>query len=153
MIKILPNKKPTTPSSPYYRLTYNYMIGDANGDTTEESNCSVDNPYVERYVYLLNKLTPIKGHWGIVLEQDRLLKHFQEGQLTQGDYDFLKFAMFSDDSGSTFNPSEEDIENYLYDFCEGVQSITEYSFLVFQGITLEYVDGYGEVFQTEIIPD
>lgn len=153
MIKILPKKRPTTPTKPYYHLTYNYMIGDANGDTTEECSCSIENPYVERYVTLLNKLTPTKGHWGIILERDRLKKHFEQGQLTQEEYDFLKFAMFSDDSGSTFNPSEEDVENYLYDFCEGVRGETEYSFLVFEGITLEYVDEYGEVFQTEIVSE
>lgn len=153
MIKILPNVKPTKPQEPYYNLTYNYMIGDADGETTEESTCSINNPYVERYVTLLNKLTPPKGHWGIILERSRLKDHFEQGQLTQEEYDFLKCTMFNDNSGSTFNPSEGDLDEYLYDFCEGVRGDAEYSFLVFEGITLEYVDEYGEVFQTEIVSE
>lgn len=49
-------------------VTIHYMIGDADGDTEEtviyktEKDLEKDVPYI----MLLQKIEPLKGHWGIV---------------------------------------------------------------------------------------
>lgn len=64
MIKILPIKK----QSPYFKVTLYYIIGDADGNTTEtliyktEKELKKDIPYIK----LLQKIKPLEGHWGIV---------------------------------------------------------------------------------------
>ena len=64
MIKILPIEKQT----PYFEVTINYMIGDADGDTEEtityesEEELEKDIPYIK----ILQKIKPLEGHWGIV---------------------------------------------------------------------------------------
>ena len=72
MIRIKPKNKSKKLSDPYYKLVYNYMIGDANGYTTEEETVSLDNPYVERYITLMNSLKTTKGKWGIILNSNSL---------------------------------------------------------------------------------
>jgi len=160
MIKIKENKKKTKKNKkPYYLLRYNYMIGDANGSTKEEVKVSVDNPFVERYVKLLNSLKPVKGTWGIILEGDRIYRHFDEGQITEDDYHFLDRMMneeFSEDleegeEGEEGFVVEKKDEKFAFEFFEGVRSETEYSFLVFEGIDLYYFDEFGEKHNTTIV--
>lgn len=147
MIRIKPKNKNKTISDPYYKLVYNYMIGDANGDITKEVDVSLDNPYVERYITLMNSLKPPKGKWGIIL--NRLSEHFKEGQINEDDYEFLKAMMF-DGSNSAFK-IENGNEDFADEFFEGVRSDTEYSFLVFEGCDLFYIDEFGESHETEIV--
>lgn len=64
MIKIVKEKKQKKASTPYYSLTYKYMIGDANGETSETVEVSKDNPFLERYVKLLRSLKPLSDTWG-----------------------------------------------------------------------------------------
>ena len=135
-------------NDPYYLLRYDYMIGDADGETQEEMEVSLKNPFVERYYKLLNSLKPIKGHWGVVLEEDRIEDAFNEKQITEDDYNFLTKLMF-DSPDSKFEISKEN-ENYAMEFMDGVRSNTEYSFLVFQGVELLYVDEYGKENETII---
>ena len=127
---------------PCYVLTYNYMIGDADGYTKEKITLSLDNPYIERYCRLLNSLTPINGHWGVMLSGSRLKKHYEEGQLTETDYIFLNQLMF-----------EEGYENdeYSSEFFEGVKADGEYFFLVFEGCDLSYIDEYDVEHETYFI--
>lgn len=142
MIKILPVRKDSY-ASPFYELVYNYMIGDADGDTDETCEVSVDNPYLERYVRLLNSLKPTNGHWGIILESDRLEKHYLEGQLTEDDYKFLSDIMFYgyDDRGEDISEKESE---WYEELASGVRGDAEYSFLVFQGVELYYYDKEGK---------
>lgn len=122
---------------PYYRLVFNYMIGDANGYTTEEQEVSLNNPYLERFVKLLNKLKPTKSTWGIVFEEYDFENFYKEKQITKNDYDFLKKIMF-------YGDDDDDLEDENYEFIEelrdGVRGQAEYSFLVFQGCDLTYID-------------
>jgi len=150
MIEIISNDIAKHPiCSPSYELTYNYMIGDAHGYTTFEVSCDVNNPYIERYVTLLNKLKPPKRYYGVVLESDKIQKMFDEGHFSEDDYEFLKRMLFCDNE-SKFVVEKEN-EEYSYDFGEGVRSETDYSWLTFTGIDLEYKDEYGVIFQTRIV--
>lgn len=145
-IKEKSNKKKKK-KQPYYLLKYNYMIGDANGNTYEKVKVSKDNPYLERYFKLLNSLKPVKGTWGIVLDQETLEKSFKEEQITEDDYNFLIAVMFIYDE----DESELNLDvNYVDEFYDGVCSDNEYSFLVFEGLTLTYVDENGKKHKTEI---
>ncbi len=149
-IKIKKPRKNKAKIDPYYILRYNYMIGDADGYTTEESEISIDNPYVERYVTLLNKLKPTKGHWGLSLDEDDIEKCFKEGQITKDSFEFLKGLMFEESFGENEDSNED---KFKYEFWEGVRSETEYSFLVFQGADLIYVDENGKENETEIVKE
>lgn len=60
MIKLIPIKNQT----PYYHVIFNYMIGDANGNTTYDFICNESEiEKVVKYVSILNKLKPLKDHW------------------------------------------------------------------------------------------
>jgi hypothetical protein len=157
MIEIKKEKKKKKKIEPYYILKYDYMIGDADGDTSEKVHISKDNPYLERYVKLLNSLEPTKGHWGVMLSSDRLYAHCKEGQITEDDYNFLSALMFEDydyddededDKEKTSYFKEDD--EYAGEFFEGVMAETEYSFLVFEGVSLKYVDEDGVKHKTVI---
>ena len=142
MIKIVEPKTPKKKIKPYYLLVYNYMIGDADGNTTEEVKLSADNPYIERYCTLLNSLKPTKGTWGIMLEQNGIEEAFNEKQISQDDFEFLKKTMFEDDWYD--EEKDEEVDDYMTEFAEGVRSDAEYSFLVFEGVDLYYIDEYNK---------
>lgn len=148
MIVIKEDKPLKKKITPYYTLTYKYMIGDANGNTSETVKVSKDNPYLERYVKLLNSLKPTQGHWGIILEEYRIKKHFEQKQITEDDYNFLIYLMF-EESDSTFVPDPKD-EDYAYEFSDGVRGETEYSFLIFEGCYITYVDENNKKHATKI---
>jgi len=155
MIEIVKKKKRRRETKPYYLLTYDYMIGDANGNTCETVNVSKDNPYLERYYTLLNSLQATKGTWGIVFDEHDFYKFFNEKQITEDDYVFLMRMMFPEyeDEGeieSNFDVPKEN-EDYSYEFQRGVKGDVEYSFLVFEGLDLHYIDSYGIKNKTKII--
>lgn len=133
MIKIVETKKNKKKSKPYYELVYNYMIGDANGHTKEKVKLSIDNPHIERYCKLLNSLKPSQDTWGISLDMENLDSFLKEKQITKDEFDFLEITLFH----------EINEDEYLAEFSEGVRSETEYSFLVFEGVDLYYIDEFG----------
>lgn len=163
MIEIVREKpKNKNPKTPFYTLKYNYMIGDANGNTNEKVKLSVNNPFIEAYVTALNKLKPTKGHWGIILTTERLKEHFDEKQITKDEYKMLSFVFGRyDDEDEDEDEEDEDSEKtseytdeekgFLYEFEEGVRADTEYSFLVFEGAELTYTDEFGEKFNTKFV--
>ncbi len=146
MIEIVKENSKTKKKSkkPHYILKYSYMIGDANGNQNEIVELSINNPFIEAYVTALTKLKPIKGRWGIILTCERLKTHFEENQITKEEYELL-LKVFQG------NADETETEQYLYEFEEGIRSECHYSFLVFQGVTLTYVDEYGEKFKTRFV--
>lgn len=148
-IKIVKNaiKKSKKKIKPHFIMIYNYMIGDSNGNTTEETEVSVNNPYLERYVKLLNKLEPTKGHWGVMLEDDRLEEHCKAKQITKDDLKFLNKIMFNKLGGEKLTEEEE---GFIEELSEGVRSEAEYSFLVFEGIDLYYYDENNVKHETKI---
>jgi len=147
MIEIVKETKTKKKSSPYYILKYEYMIGDADGNTSEKVEVLADNPYLERYVKLLNSLKPLDGKWGIVLDSYEFHKFVEQGQITEDDYKFLNSLMW--EGNDLYEGIDEDDE-HAWAFCEGVQGETEYSFLVFEGIKLTYVDEDGKKHKTKI---
>ena len=151
MIKIKEKNKKKK-NDPYYMLVYNYMIGDSNGNTSKEVIVSLDNPYLERYCLLLNKLQPTPGHWGVSLEKYRIKKHIDAKQITEDDCKFLSILMFEE---SEYEDKEEylgkDNIDFADEFYEGVRAEAEYSFLVFEGVDLFYIDEYGIEHETEIV--
>jgi hypothetical protein len=156
MITIKEKKKNTKKvQEPCYELIYGYMIGDADGDTELEVEVSVDNPYLERFVTLLNKLEAPSGYWGLSLEPARINQCFSEGQINEDDWKFLMRMLFpyydlQEYEGETPFVVEKENEEYAEEFEEGVRCETEYSFLSLEYVTLKYVDEYGERHDTEI---
>jgi len=155
-IIIKEKKKRKKKTDPYYELVFNYMIGDANGDTAEEVILSADNPYIERFVTLLNRLKPTSGTWGIVFgSRNSTLEQFlHEKQITADEYLFLGQTMFDGwgpKNGDSLQYLSEDSKAYEWmgQFFEGIRGETEYSFLVFQGCDLYYYDEYGQKHETE----
>ncbi len=143
-------------NKPHYLLVYNYMIGDADGETNRKVKVSLDNPFLERYVTLLNSLRPTKGTWGVTLTFERLKKHYKEKQITKDNLNFLNRMMFEEydyfiecEDCEDFQVSIED-EKYANEFYDGVTSDTEYSFLVFEGCDLFFVDEFGKKHKTKI---
>lgn len=144
MIEVVYKKKKVS-TKPHYLLVYNYMIGDANGDTTEKVKLSVDNPYIEKFVKLLNSLKPTKETWGLILDFSSIERIYKEGQINKKDYNFLLRIMFKRKECES-NISDED--NYANEFFKGVRSETPYTFLVFKGCDLFYIDENGSQFNT-----
>ena len=148
MIKLIEiNKETVETIIPYYTLTYNYSIGDTWGRTTQDVYLSIDNPYIERYCTLLNSIQPLKGRWGIILNEETVELCFkEENQITEDDYNFLMRTMFSEENNYFKSDREND---YADEFYEGVMEELDYSFLVFEGVKLTYTDEHNVVFDTE----
>ena len=148
MIKLIEiNKETVETIIPYYTLTYNYSIGDTWGRTTQDVYLSVDNPYIERYCTLLNSIQPLKGRWGIILNEETVELCFkEENQITEDDYNFLMRTMFSEENNYFKSDREND---YADEFYDGVMEELDYSFLVFEGVKLTYTDEHNVVFDTE----
>lgn len=126
------------------------MIGDSNGNTCEYAHPSMDNPFIERFVKLINKLKPLKGHWGIVFDGS-IYGYFNEGQITEEEYHFLERTMFeSIEYDDKMVYTEQELE-YLAEFIDGITGETEYSFLCFEGCTLTYFDEFGDEHQTQFV--
>lgn len=152
MIKIVKQKvsvKPKRKKKPYYQLEFDYMIGDADGETMEKIKVSVDNPFLERFVSLINKLKPKKGHWGMSLNYETVESSFKRKLITKNDKEFLLRMMFEDES--SFIISDEDDDNgYVFELSEGVKAEVEYSFLTLQSLDLYYYDEDGKRNKTKI---
>lgn len=135
------------------------MIGDNDGHTTEDIELSVNNPYIEKYCKLLDKLKPTKGYWGISFEKHKIYGNYTEGRLTKDEYIFLREIMFPENDWDDFDEDEK-AENYfktaeefeyVYELNEGIRSETEYSFLTFQGYKLFYYDENGKKNKTKFV--
>lgn len=153
MIAIKPKKNaPKRKRKPYYTLKYKYMIGDANGNTERTLKLSVDNPHIERFCRLLNKLKPTKGTWGLCLDTRTLDSLHYEKQITFDEYIFLGQTLFDGweptEDEYVFPELTEKEQEHLGAFFEGVRSETEYSFLVFKGVELLYHDEDGVTHET-----
>lgn len=143
MIKIKPLKQRAKKTKPHYLLVFNYMIGDANGKTEKIVKAQINNPYIERFCTLLNSLKPLKGHWGICF-RDETNPHafFEAKQITKDDRDFLNQTMYEEFE-------EVALEEEHLVFYNGIRGDAEYSFLVFQGVDLLYIDEFGVKHETE----
>jgi hypothetical protein len=148
MIKVVEKQKSKKAKNPYYKLKFNYMIGDADGHTDEEMTVSVgwNDELIERFVKLINSLKPLEGTWGIVFDHYEFDKF--KTQLNDDDFNFLKNVMFEDWDDDE-DEEEGDKNNGLFADC--IQGEAEYSFLVFEGVDLYYYDENGVKHDTEFI--
>lgn len=149
MIKIIEAKKKDI--EPYYKLVFKYMIGDAKGNTEEETTWDAnDTIMIERIVRLLNGLIPIKGTWGIILDREILDDFVKEKQITPDDRNFLDAIMYENHYKPIENPIYDDYSGCISD-C--IKSEIGRTFAVFEGIDLYYYDENGVKHDTEIVVD
>lgn len=141
-IEIIKNETRKKKIKPYYLLTMNYMIGDADGKTSLKMSVSLDNPNVEQFCKILRKLKPTKGTWGIILNRETIDTVFAEKQISKKEYEFMKSVMFYGDEENDYKEGE---------FSDIIDGETEYSFLVFQTVDLEYIDENGSKHQTKFV--
>lgn len=136
MIKLIPIKNKT----PYYHVIFNYMIGDANGNTTYDFTCNESEiEKVVKYVSILNKLKPLKDHWGICF--DNYEKEYPGEYIGLSEVEYNVFMNLLD---CEFYISKErsEIQSCL-------ASRNEYSFLVFQGVEIYYYDENNTKYKVE----
>lgn len=135
-IKLIPIENET----PYYHVIFNYMIGDANGNTTYDFICNESEiEKVVKYVSILNKLKPLKDHWGICF--DNYEKEYPGEYIGLSE---VEYNVFMDLLDCEFYISKErsEIQSCL-------ASRNEYSFLVFQGIEIYYYDENNTKYKVE----
>lgn len=149
MIKIREKQKVTTLRTPYYSLTVEYMIGDADGDTEFEESFPIEaGEVLEKFCRILDKLSPLKGTWGIVF-RNGIKEWFEAGQVTQEDMNFWKTYVDLDLKDGEIDEETDKILDLIGDTLSYlIRGETDYSFLVYQDYILKYVDEYGEVFNT-----
>jgi hypothetical protein len=162
MIKIIRNGEEHPKQVPFYFLEIEYLLADTNRHVYSSSPILLENPYLERFVKLLNSLCTTKDNWGIIFERKNLPKHLNEHQITEDDYQFLARMMydeyeeqgdFEDEDGNERVPFFVEPENEVYanQFFELIRGEAHYDFLVFENAKLTYFDEYDNEFETEII--
>lgn len=116
------------------------MIGDADGSTTYDFTCNESEiEKVVKYVSILNKLKPLKDHWGICF--DNYEKEYPGEYIGLSE---VEYNVFMDLLDCEFYISKErsEIQSCL-------ASRNEYSFLVFQGIEIYYYDENNTKYKVE----
>lgn len=153
MIKIKEKKTSKKKHKPVYTLEIKYMIGDANGYTSEEGTFPVEcADALEQFCKILDKLEPLKGSWGIMLNE--MESHFVEGQITQEDLNFWNIFVERDYNEDELDQESSDMLELLgtHSYGDGlgdlVRAETEYSFLVYQDYELSYYDEYNKKHNT-----
>ena len=141
MIK-LKEKKAKKGQKPYYKLKINYMIGDADGYTSEEGEFKVqDADVIEKFCRILDKLKPLKGSWGIMLNE--MDSHFAEGHITEDELNFWDIVATEDYEDEDFEKVKELNPKHEAMFQDLISAETEYSFLVYEDYKLSYYDEKG----------
>ena len=138
-------KKPKPKVKKSYRFTVNYMIGDANGNTTMSETISANNPFLPLVTAALDKLKIVKGRWGMVLDDEFYRSNFDDKNISESEHDLLCLISnygFEDDEAEEYfksNNFEVTEENYrfLSEFEGLLVDDTEYSFLVYEGYKLK----------------
>ena len=139
-------KKPKPPRvKKNYKLKIFYMIGDANGKTSEEAVISINNPFLKPLTEALDKLGEIEGHWGTMLDEKHYDGNRKIGNINDFEYELLSLVTgyaYEEDAANDFfkkygyDESEQN-HNYLQEFEGLLISDTEYSFLVYEGYKLK----------------
>ena len=161
MIKIIERSKITVETvTPYYTLTYNYTIGGTSENVTREVYLSIDNPYIERAVHLLNNFLTDKELTLISLRDS-----YEDSEFNDMDYKFLIRILMHEDidlehyitgDNETLEDVEEYLDIYTYhadEFRDGVYTTVEGAFLILEFVELVYINEYGNEFKTSIIKD
>ena len=161
MIKVILPNTLNVITEPHYILKFNYSIGRETCDTiTKTTKLSLNNPYIERAVHLLNNFLTEKE---LTLREIR--DSYEDGEFDEMSYKFLiRILMDEDIDPEQFITDDdetlEDVYNYLEiythhanEFIDGVYTSVEGAILVFEFVELVYINEYGNEFKTSIIKD
>ena len=161
MIKIILPNDSIEITEPHYILKFNYSIGGETCDIiTKTARLSLNNPYIERAVYLLNNFLTDKE---LILEEIRT--SYECDEFDEMSYKFLVRILINEDTDlehyiTDDNETLEDVEEYLDiytyhadEFRDGVRTTVEGAILVFEFVELVYINEYGNEFKTSIIKD
>lgn len=136
--------KPIKPNYPSYYIEFNYMIGDGDGETEYGFACGKEDiEEVVKYVNILNKLEPLKGHWGICF--DNYPEEYPGEYIGLSEEEYKKFIRIL--SLDEYDDLHNTVEENIYD-C--IKSSNGYHFLVFEGINIYYYDENGKKFNVMI---
>ena len=156
---ILPNTLNVV-TEPHYILKFNYSIGGESRDIiTKTAKLSLNNPYIERAVYLLNNSLT-----GKELTLREIRTSYECDEFDDMSYKFLIRILMDEDIDldhyiTDDDETWEDVEDYLdmyythhaNEFRDGVCTTVEGSYLVLEFVTLVYINEYGNEFRTSII--
>ena len=161
MIKIILPNDSIEITEPHYILKFNYSIGRETCDTiTKTTKLSLNNPYIERAVHLLNNFLTEKE---LTLREIR--DSYEDGEFDEMSYKFLiRILMDEDiDPEQFITDDDETLEDVYYyleiythhanEFIDGVYTSVEGAILVFEFVELVYINEYGNEFKTSIIKD
>ena len=161
MIKVILPNDSIEITEPHYILKYNYSIGGETSDIiTKTTKLSLNNPYIERAVHLLNNFLTDKELTLISLRDS-----YEDSEFNDMDYKFLIRILIHEDidlehyitgDNETLEDVEEYLDIYTYhadEFRDGVYSTVEGAFLTLEFVELVYINEYGNEFKTNIIKD
>ena len=161
MIKVILPNTTNIITEPHYILKFNYSIGGETSDIiTKTTRLSLNNPYIERAIYLLNNFLTDKE-----LTLISLRNSYEDSEFNDMDYKFLIRILMDEDIDldhyitgdyETLEDVEEYLDIYTYhadEFRDGVYTTVEGSILVFEFVELVYINEYGNEFKTNIIKD
>ena len=161
MIKVILPNTTNIITEPHYILKFNYSIGGETSDIiTKTTRLSLNNPYIERAIYLLNNFLTDKE-----LTLISLRNSYEDSEFNDMDYKFLIRILMHEDidlehyitgDNETWEDVDEYLDIYTYhadQFRYGVYTTVEGSILVFEFVELVYINEYGNEFKTSIIKD
>ena len=148
MIKVILPNDSIEITEPHYILKFNYSIGGETCDIiTKTARLSLNNPYIERAVYLLNNFLTDKE---LILEEIRT--SYECDEFDEMSYKFLvRILMHEDidlehyitDDNETLEDVDEYLDIYTYhadEFRDGVYTTVEGAILVFEFVELVYIN-------------
>ena len=161
MIKVILPNDSIEITEPHYILKFNYSIGGETCDIiTKTTRLSLNNPYIERAVHLLNNFLTDKE---LILEEIRT--SYECDEFDEMSYKFLIRILMDEDidldhyitgDNETWEDIDEYLDIYTYhadEFRDGVYTTVEGAILVFEFVELVYINEYGNEFKTSIIKD
>ena len=161
MIKVILPNDSIEITEPHYILKFNYSIGGEISDIiTKTTRLSLNNPYIERAVHLLNNFLTDKE---LILEEIRT--SYECDEFDEMSYKFLVRILMNEDIDlehyiTSDNETWEDVDEYLDiytyhadEFRNGVCTTVEGAFLILEFVELVYINEYGNEFKTTIIKD
>lgn len=159
MIKVILPNTLNVITEPHYILKFNYSIGGETSDIiTKTTRLSLNNPYIEKAVYLLNNFLTDKE---LIIEE--IKTSYECDEFDEMSYKFLIRILMNEDINLEHyitgdNETLEDVDEYLDiytyhadEFRGGVYTTVEGSILVFEFVELVYINEYGNEFKTDII--
>ena len=161
MIKVILPNTLNIITEPHYILKFNYSIGGETCDIiTKTTKLSLNNPYIERAVHLLNNFLT-----GKELTLREIRNSYEDSEFDEMNYKFLIRILMDEDIDldhyitgdyETWEDVDEYLDIYTYhadEFRDGVYTTVEGAFLTLEFVELVYINEYGNEFKTSIIKD